>query len=80
MLITEILARNGRMYGNEIALIEREPARMKRSEITWSQFDEQANAVANATGAWLHEVPFTPRRVLAALQAQRGGRPGREKG
>jgi len=27
-----------------------------------------ANAVANATGAWLHEQPFTPTRVLAALR------------
>jgi CO/xanthine dehydrogenase Mo-binding subunit len=26
-----------------------------------------ANGVANATGVWLHEVPFTPQRVLAAL-------------
>jgi CO/xanthine dehydrogenase Mo-binding subunit len=29
-----------------------------------------SNAVANATGVWLHETPFTPARVLAAL----GGR------
>jgi len=29
-----------------------------------------ANAVANATGAWLHEVPFTPSRVLEAIRAQ----------
>jgi xanthine dehydrogenase molybdenum-binding subunit len=29
-----------------------------------------ANAVANATGAWLHEQPFTPSRVLEALKAQ----------
>jgi CO/xanthine dehydrogenase Mo-binding subunit len=28
-----------------------------------------ANAVANATGVWLHEAPFTPQRVLAALRA-----------
>ncbi|HEX7927793.1 MAG TPA: molybdopterin cofactor-binding domain-containing protein, partial [bacterium] len=28
-----------------------------------------SNAVANATGIWLHETPFTPRRVLAALRA-----------
>jgi CO/xanthine dehydrogenase Mo-binding subunit len=32
-----------------------------------------ANAVANATGAWLHEAPFTPKRVLAAIQARGGG-------
>ncbi|GIX46365.1 MAG: dehydrogenase [Candidatus Tectimicrobiota bacterium] len=29
-----------------------------------------ANAVANATGVWLHQVPFTPQRVLQALRAQ----------
>ena len=28
-----------------------------------------SNAFANATGVWLHEVPFTPARVLAALKA-----------
>jgi len=29
-----------------------------------------ANAVANATGVWLYEAPFTPRRVLEAIHAQ----------
>ncbi len=48
MIITEILARNARMYGDEIALIEREPARNRRVEITWREFDETANRVANA--------------------------------
>ncbi len=32
-------------------------------------FAAVANAVANATGIWLHEVPFTQARVLAALRA-----------
>ena len=48
MLITEILARNARMYGNEVALVERDPARNKRTEITWQMFDDQANQVAHA--------------------------------
>lgn len=48
MLIGDILARNGRMYGNEVALIEREPEKNKRGEITWREFDEQANRFANA--------------------------------
>lgn len=48
MLITEILARNGRMYGPEIALIEREPAKNRRVEITWKEFDDCANRVAGA--------------------------------
>jgi acyl-CoA synthetase (AMP-forming)/AMP-acid ligase II len=48
MLIAEILARNARMYGNETALIEREPAKNLRRVITWKQFDEMANKVANA--------------------------------
>ena len=47
MLIGEILARNARMYGDEIALIEREPARNLRRAITWKEFDATANRVAN---------------------------------
>ena len=48
MLITEILARNARMYGAETALIEREPAKNRRSEITWKEFDDCANRIAQA--------------------------------
>jgi len=48
MLITEILARNSRMYANEVALIERAPEENKRTQLTWKQFDEQANALSNA--------------------------------
>ena len=46
MLITEILARNARMFGEETALIEREPAKHHRVEINWKAFDDQANAIA----------------------------------
>ncbi len=48
MQITEILARNARMYGPETALIERDPANNKRVEMTWKEFDEKANQVAQA--------------------------------
>jgi len=48
MLITEILARNARMYGSEIALIEREPEKNRRQEITWKTFDDQANQMAQS--------------------------------
>ncbi len=48
MIITEILSRNARMYGQEIALIERDPAQNARKEITWEAFDQQANQVATA--------------------------------
>ena len=47
-MITEMLARNSRMYGDEIALIEREPASNKRSEMTWQQFDALSSQTANA--------------------------------
>jgi len=46
--IGEILARNGRMYPNGVALIERLPNEKKRVEITWKEFDERANRFANA--------------------------------
>jgi acyl-CoA synthetase (AMP-forming)/AMP-acid ligase II len=48
MIITEILARNARMYGDEVALIERAPANNRRVTITWKEFDNMANRVANA--------------------------------
>jgi acyl-CoA synthetase (AMP-forming)/AMP-acid ligase II len=48
MIITEILARNARMYRDEIALIEREPAKGRRVAITWNEFDEMANRISNA--------------------------------
>jgi len=48
MIICEILARNARMYGDEIALVESEPALNKKRVLTWKQFDETANGVANA--------------------------------
>ena len=48
MLITEILNRNARCYGNETALIERNPAYNIRKEITWEQFNLEADRVANA--------------------------------
>ena len=48
MLITEILARNARVYGKEVALIERDPGNNSRREITWEEFDAKANRAANA--------------------------------
>jgi acyl-CoA synthetase (AMP-forming)/AMP-acid ligase II len=45
--IGEMLARNGRMYPDDIALVERTPAEKKRREITWKEFDEGANRFAN---------------------------------
>jgi acyl-CoA synthetase (AMP-forming)/AMP-acid ligase II len=43
----EMLARNGRMYPDDVALIERIPGAGKRTTITWRQFDEQANRFAH---------------------------------
>jgi acyl-CoA synthetase (AMP-forming)/AMP-acid ligase II len=48
MNISEILERNGRMYPHGIALIERVPSKDLRREITWKQFDERVNRLANA--------------------------------
>ncbi len=48
MQITEILARNARVYGDEVALVERDPAADRRVEISWSEFDRQASRFANA--------------------------------
>jgi len=48
MIITEILARNARQYGDETALVEREPKTGGRRELTWQSFDAQASRFANA--------------------------------
>jgi fatty-acyl-CoA synthase len=46
-LLTEILQRNACSYGPEPALVEREPAKGRRREMTWLEFDNRANQVAN---------------------------------
>ncbi|NWF77777.1 MAG: acyl--CoA ligase, partial [Chloroflexi bacterium] len=48
MNISEMLARNARMYPTEPALIELRPSTGVRKEITWREFDERVNKVANA--------------------------------
>jgi acyl-CoA synthetase (AMP-forming)/AMP-acid ligase II len=48
MTIDEMLARNARMYPNDSALIELKPSKKLRREITWKEFDERANRIANA--------------------------------
>jgi acyl-CoA synthetase (AMP-forming)/AMP-acid ligase II len=48
MTITEILARNARLYPDSTALIEITPSKNLRKTITWKEFDDRANKVANA--------------------------------
>ena len=66
MVITEVLARNAALFGNEISLVEinpevneckadwreydlveTDPARKYRREMTWREFDDKANRFAN---------------------------------
>jgi acyl-CoA synthetase (AMP-forming)/AMP-acid ligase II len=46
--ISEMLASNARKYSNDTALVELEPSEGIRKEITWKEFDERANRIANA--------------------------------
>lgn len=48
MTVSEMLAQNRRMYPDDTALIELKPSKGVRREITWKEFDERANRVANA--------------------------------
>lgn len=48
MIITEILARNARMYKDETALIERTPSLNTRETLTWEDFYRASNQLANA--------------------------------
>jgi acyl-CoA synthetase (AMP-forming)/AMP-acid ligase II len=45
--VSEMLKRNGRMFPQEIALIEREPDKTLRRHITWEQFDGRVERIAN---------------------------------
>ncbi|NPV27873.1 MAG: AMP-binding protein [Firmicutes bacterium] len=47
MPITEMLTRNAQMFPNEIALIERDPAIVRRREITWRDFEDAVNKFAH---------------------------------
>ncbi|MFP3975392.1 MAG: class I adenylate-forming enzyme family protein [Chloroflexota bacterium] len=47
MNISEMLARNAQAYPEEVALVELVPSKGFRKEITWREFDEQANRLAN---------------------------------
>ncbi len=46
MIITEMLARNARRFGDDVALVERAPEENRRTEITWKEFDEEAHRTA----------------------------------
>jgi acyl-CoA synthetase (AMP-forming)/AMP-acid ligase II len=48
MNISEMLARNARMYPDDTALIELKPSTGARREVSWWQFDERVNRLANA--------------------------------
>ncbi|MEG1997566.1 MAG: AMP-binding protein, partial [Clostridiales bacterium] len=67
MVITDLLSRNAQLYGNEVSLVELNPAQLEtnglnwhefennnmqphtdfRREISWKEFDDQANRFAN---------------------------------
>lgn len=46
--ISDMLAQNAKLYPDDTALIELKPSQKIRKEITWKQFDERANRIANA--------------------------------
>ena len=48
MLITELLSKNAALYPDEVSLVEREPSIASRREITWLEFENQSNKMANA--------------------------------
>jgi len=48
MIITEILSRNARLFPDDTALVERDPAKNIRKSITWKEFDSFSNRIASA--------------------------------
>jgi acyl-CoA synthetase (AMP-forming)/AMP-acid ligase II len=51
MTIIEMLARNARVYPSDSALIELKPSKQIRKEITWKEFDDRVNRIANTLTA-----------------------------
>jgi len=47
MPITDMLSLNAHIYADEISLIERDPVAGIRREITWKEFNNNANRFAN---------------------------------
>ena len=47
MPITEILKENAEKYGSDVALVELDPEKSFRAEITWREFNDEANRFAN---------------------------------
>jgi len=45
--IVKMLEKNARKYSSDVALIELTPSRNYRKQITWKEFDEQTNRIAN---------------------------------
>src|SRR4030067_1707957 len=48
MTVVEMIARNARIYPNDVALVELRPSKKVRKEITWRDFDQRVSRVANA--------------------------------
>ena len=51
MTISEMLARNASLFPDDVALIELTPSEGKRKQISWQEFDNRANKIANAVRA-----------------------------
>ncbi len=47
LLITDILKKNKKLYGKDIALIEHDPKKKVRKEISWDEFDNLSNNIAS---------------------------------
>jgi acyl-CoA synthetase (AMP-forming)/AMP-acid ligase II len=50
--ISEMLESNARKYPDDIALIELRPSKNYRKAITWKEFNDNANRIANALLKW----------------------------
>ena len=45
--IVDMLEKNAQKYPNDVALIELRPSKSYRQTITWKEFDDNANRIAN---------------------------------
>ena len=50
--IVQMLEKNARLYPNDVALIELRPSKNYRRTITWKEFNDNANKIANQIIQW----------------------------
>ena len=77
MPITDLLERNAKLYGNEVALVEINPELQEKRRITWKEYDL---IMPSPTTAYRREITWSvfDEKANRDRQGQEGGHPADE--